>query len=55
MCGSIISGSDLRKIFNGRATNLGYDITPEYLSVVYQASAEDRAILVDYLAKRNPG
>lgn len=55
ICGSVIEGSDLRKIYNGRETNFGFDITPEYLSVVYRATAEDRCTLVDYLSKMHPG
>jgi len=55
ICGAVIEGADLRKIYNGRETNFGFDITPEYLSVVYRATAEDRSTLVDYLAKVHPG
>lgn len=33
----------------------GFDITPEYLSVVYRATAEDRCTLIDYLQKVHPG
>ena len=33
----------------------GFDITPEYLSVVYRATAEDRCALIDYLSKVHPG
>ena len=55
ICGAIIEGSDLRKIYSGRDSNLNYDITPEYLSVVCRATAEDRCMLVDYLAKIHPG
>ena len=50
-----MEGADLRKIFNGRQTNLGFDITPEYLSVVYRATKEDRCTLIDYLSKLHPG
>ncbi len=55
ICGSVISGSQLRKIASGIQTDLGYDITPEYLSVVYRASPDDRCTLVDYLQKVHPG
>ena len=34
---------------------MGFDITPEYLSVVYRASPDDRCTLVDYLQKVHPG
>lgn len=49
ICGAVISGSQLRKIAQGIETDLGFDITPEYLSVVYRASPDDRCTLVDYL------
>lgn len=55
ICGAVIEGSDLRKIYNGRETSFGFDITPEYLSVVYRATAEDRCTLIDYLARVHPG
>ena len=55
ICGAVISGQELRKIINGQETGIRYDITPEYLSVVYKASAEERAMLIDYLAKVHPG
>lgn len=55
ICGAVISGQELRKIINGQETGIRFDITPEYLSVVYKASAEERAMLVDYLAKVHPG
>lgn len=45
----------MRKIYNGKESGLEFSITPEYLSVVYQASADDRGLLVDYLAKKHPG
>ena len=32
-----------------------HDITPEYLSVVHNANMEQRAMLIDYLAKLHPG
>jgi len=55
ICGAVISGSDLRKICTGRSSSLGYDITPEYLSVVYKASAEERCLVIDFLSKLHPG
>ena len=55
ICGAVISGTELRRIIRGQKTDIPYKITPEYLSVVYKASAEERAMLVDYLGKLNPG
>ena len=57
ICGAVIEGADIRSIYNGReAKNMnGFDITPEYLSVVYRATAEDRCALIDYLSKVHPG
>lgn len=55
ICGSAISGEVLRNIYNGRAFDVEYEITPEYLSVVYQATPEDRCTLVEYLTKVHPG
>lgn len=55
ICGAVISGADLRKICTGRQTSLGFDITPEYLSVVFKASPEERCMLIDYLSKLHPG
>lgn len=58
ICGAVIEGSELRNIYNGRPRKGhqdDFDITPEYLSVVYKATAEDRCTLVDYLAKVHPG
>ena len=57
ICGAVIEGADLRSIYNGRKTkNMGdFDITPEYLSVVFKATSEDRCTLVDYLSKVHPG
>lgn len=40
---------------NGRRTDIGFDITPEYLSVVYGANNEQRLQIVDYLTKMHPG
>jgi len=34
---------------------LPFDITPEYLSVVYAASKQHRETLIDYLSKLHPG
>lgn len=31
-----------------------FDMTPEYFTVLYQARAEDREALIDYLAKIHP-
>ena len=57
ICGAVLCGEDLRSIYNGRATKSfeNFDITPEYLSVVYKATSEDRCALIDYLAKMHPG
>ena len=55
ICGAVIEGSHLRKISQGRDSGLGFDITPEYLSVVYRARAEERCILIDFLSKVHPG
>ena len=55
ICGAVISGKQLRQIAAGIETDIGFDITPEYLSVVYRASEDDRATLVDYLQKVHPG
>lgn len=55
VCGAVISGKDLQKIFDGQATSLNYDITPEYLSVVYGATKQNRETLIDYLSKSHPG
>ena len=55
ICGAVIEGSHLRKLCQGRPTGLQFDITPEYLSVVYRARAEERCMLVDYLSKVHPG
>lgn len=55
VCGSVISGRDLQKIYNGQPTSLNYDITPEYLSVVYGATKQNRETLIDFLAKSHPG
>lgn len=49
ICGAVMEGSDLRKIYNGKDTSFKFDITPEYLSVVFRATAEDRCTLIDYL------
>jgi magnesium-transporting ATPase (P-type) len=55
ICGAVVSGKDLQKIYNGQPTNMNYEITPEYLSVVYGATKEHRAILIDFLTKAHPG
>ena len=55
ICGAVIDGSDLRQIHFGKECNAGFMITPEYLSVVYRANMDDRALLVDYLTRQNPG
>ncbi len=55
VCGAVISGKDLQKIFDGQATSLNYDITPEYLSVVYGATKQNRETLIEYLSKSHPG
>ena len=33
---------------------MNYDITPEYLSVVYGATKQNRETLIDYLSKSHP-
>lgn len=55
ICGAVIEGSHLRRIVQGRDCGLGFDLTPEYLSVVYRARAEERATLIDFLSKIHPG
>ena len=55
ICGAVIEGSHLRRIVQGRDCGLGFDVTPEYLSVVYRARAEERATLIDFLSKFHPG
>ena len=55
ICGAVIEGAHLRRIIQGRESGLGFDITPEYLSVVYRARPEEREALVDYLSKVHPG
>ena len=55
ICGSVIEGPNLRKIAMGTEDNHGYSITPEYLSVVCRANNDERALVVDYLMKKNPG
>lgn len=55
VCGAVVSGKDLQKIFNGQPSGLQFDITPEYLSVVYGASKQHRETLIDYLSKLHPG
>ena len=55
ICGALIHGKDLKKIYFGADSAQSFQITPEYLSVVCRASLDDRAMLVDYLSRFNPG
>ena len=55
VCGSVVDGKTLEAICRGYDTGLQFDITPEYLSVIWGASNEQRAMLIEYLCKLHPG
>ena len=51
----MIEGPNICKIAMGYTeADQGFIFAPEYLAVLCRASMEERALLVDYLMKKNP-
>ena len=55
ICGAVIEGPNICKIAMGYTeTEQEFSFAPEYLAVLSRASMDERALLVDYLMKKNP-